>query len=36
VPAGDGVLIAQGGGAHGFALYLADGVPRFAIRSGGG
>ncbi len=36
VPRGDGVLIAQGGGAHGFALYLSDGVPRFAIRSGGG
>lgn len=36
VPRGDGVLIAQGGQAHGYVLYLADGVPRFAIRSGGG
>ncbi len=35
VPRGDGVLIAQGGGSHGYALYLADGVPRFAVRSGG-
>ena len=33
--AADGVVISQGGGSHGFALYLKDGVPRFAVRSKG-
>ena len=32
---GDGVIIAQGGGSHGFTLYLKGGVPHFAIRAGG-
>lgn len=32
---GDGVIIAEGGESLGFALYLKDGVPRFAIRNGG-
>ena len=31
----DGVLIAQGGESHGFALYLKDGLPQFAVRSRG-
>ena len=31
----DGVLISMGGGAQGFSLYLKDGVPHFALRSGG-
>ncbi len=35
VPEGDGVLLTQGGGAHGYALYLDEGVPHFAVRSGG-
>jgi len=35
VPRGDGVLIAQGGASQGFALYLSDGMPTFAMRSGG-
>ena len=30
-----GVLIAQGGGAQGFSLYLQNGVPIFATRSSG-
>ncbi|MBI1369388.1 MAG: sulfatase-like hydrolase/transferase [Planctomycetes bacterium] len=29
----DGVLIAQGGGSLGFSLYLAKGVPTFAVRN---
>lgn len=33
--AGDGVVISQGGGSHGFSLYLKEGVPQFAIRSKG-
>ncbi len=32
---GDGVLISQGGGSHGFAIYLRNGLPYFAVRSGG-
>ena len=32
---GDGVLIAHGGGSLGYSLYLASGVPVFAIRNGG-
>ena len=32
---GDGVLISQGGGSHGFAIYLRNGLPHFAVRSGG-
>ena len=32
---GDGVLISQGGGSHGFAIYLRSGLPHFAVRSGG-
>lgn len=35
VPEGDGVLLAQGGEHMGYALYLADGVPTFALRSAG-
>lgn len=31
----DGVLLAIGGGAEGFSLYLKDAKPRFAIRSNG-
>ena len=31
----DGVIIAQGGGSHGFALYVKDGLPQFAVRSRG-
>lgn len=31
---GDGVLIADGGGSEGFSLYLKEGRPHFAIRSG--
>jgi hypothetical protein len=30
--AGEGVIIAQGGGSHGFSLFLRDGVPCFALR----
>jgi arylsulfatase len=30
--AGDGVIVAQGGTAHGFSLYVKDGVPTFAAR----
>ena len=33
--AGDGVIIAQGGSAEGFTLYLKDGKPTFAMRHGG-
>ncbi len=33
--AADGVILSQGGGSHGFALYLRDGVPQFAVRSQG-
>ena len=33
--AADGVILSQGGGSHGFSLYLKDGVPRFAVRSKG-
>jgi arylsulfatase A-like enzyme len=33
--AADGVLIAQGGASHGFALYVKEGVPQFAVRSRG-
>jgi len=33
--AGDGVLISFGGQTHGFALYLKQGVPHFAVISGG-
>jgi len=33
--AADGVLIAQGGGSHGFALYLKEAQPHFAVRSAG-
>ncbi len=33
--AGDGVLVAHGGGSLGYSLYLKGGVPRFAIRSEG-
>jgi len=29
----DGVVLARGGGIHGYALYLRGGVPHFAIRS---
>lgn len=32
---GDGVLLAQGGEAHGYSLFLQDGIPHFAVRSGG-
>lgn len=35
VPRGDGVLISQGGAAHGYALHLDDGVPRFLLRASG-
>ena len=31
----DGVLVAQGGVTHGYALYLQDGHVHFAVRSGG-
>ena len=31
----DGVIAAQGGGSQGWALFLKDGVPQFALRSGG-
>ncbi len=31
----DGVVISQGGGSHGFSLYLRDGLPQFAVRSSG-
>ena len=31
----DGVIIAQGGGSHGFALYLKEGLPQLALRSRG-
>ena len=31
----DGVVVSQGGGSHGFSLYVKDGVPRFAVRSKG-
>ena len=31
----DGVIIAQGGGSHGFSLYMKEGVPQFAVRSRG-
>jgi hypothetical protein len=31
----DGVLIAQGGSAQGFSMFLRDGVPAFATRVGG-
>lgn len=31
----DGVIVAQGGGAHGYSLYLQGGVPHFVIRSSG-
>jgi arylsulfatase A-like enzyme len=31
----DGVVIALGGPAQGFSLYLREGVPHFALRSGG-
>ena len=33
--AGDGVVLARGGNAHGYALYLAGGRPHFAIRADG-
>ncbi len=33
--AGDGVLVAQGGESYGYALYLKDGAPVFAIRNSG-
>ncbi len=33
--ASDGVIVSQGGGSHGFSLYLKDGLPHFAIRSKG-
>ncbi|HZO84773.1 MAG TPA: sulfatase/phosphatase domain-containing protein [Verrucomicrobiae bacterium] len=29
----NGVAVAMGGGAHGFSLFLRDGVPHFALRS---
>lgn len=32
---GDGVLVAQGGSADGYALYVEDGRPHFAVRRGG-
>ena len=32
---GNGVAMAMGGGAHGFTLFLRDGVPHFAVRSAG-
>lgn len=31
---GNGVAVAMGGGAHGFSLYLQEGVPHFALREG--
>jgi outer membrane protein assembly factor BamB len=31
--AGDGVVLARGGGSHGYALYLQDGRPHFTIRA---
>lgn len=31
----NGVLIAHGGGSHGYALYLKDGLPHFSLRSRG-
>jgi len=34
-PGSDGVLIAHGGEAHGYSLFMRDGRPHFAIRSGG-
>ncbi len=33
--AGDGVIVAQGGGSMGFSLYLKGGIPRFAVRNDG-
>jgi hypothetical protein len=33
--AADGVVVSQGGGSHGFSLYLKGGVPQFALRSNG-
>jgi len=33
--AAEGVVISQGGGSHGFSLYLKDGLPQFALRSKG-
>jgi len=32
--AGDGVAIAQGGASYGYALYIKNGQPRFAVRTG--
>lgn len=32
---GQGVVVAHGGTAHGYALYFADGRPCFAVREGG-
>ncbi len=31
----DGVVVAQGGSSHGWALFLHNGVPHFAVRRGG-
>lgn len=31
---GDGVVLAQGGGAYGYSLYLKGGKPMFAVRTG--
>jgi len=32
---GDGVFVSFGGQTHGFSLYLREGVPHFAVMSGG-
>ncbi|MFP4058661.1 MAG: PQQ-binding-like beta-propeller repeat protein [Candidatus Brocadiia bacterium] len=32
---GTGVVVARGAGAHGYALYLKEGKPQFAVRVGG-
>jgi len=34
--ADDGVVLARGGQSHGYSLYLAGGVPCFAVRAAGG
>jgi len=31
--AGDGVVVSRGGASHGYVIYLAGGVPTFAVRS---
>ncbi len=34
--AADGVILARGGQSYGYALYLQEGMPVFAVRAGGG